>query len=92
VPAGSVLRRGEHRLEHRQQTRQVLIDTTELSAVRPLPAALSMGPQTAEQIADRIGAPESTEAVYLLLEHLAANDKARMSRTGRSRLDNLPRK
>ena len=45
-------------------------------------AALSTAPQTAEQIADEIGAPESTEAVYLLLEHLAANGRAQMTGPG----------
>ena len=42
-------------------------------------AALSRTPKTAEQIAADIGAPESTETVYLLLEHLAANRRARSS-------------
>jgi glucose-6-phosphate isomerase len=42
-------------------------------------AALSTIPQTAKQIADQVGAPESTEAVYLLLEHLAANGRAHMA-------------
>jgi glucose-6-phosphate isomerase len=41
-------------------------------------AALSKGPQMAEQIAIGLGVPESTEEVYLLLEHLAANGRARM--------------
>jgi glucose-6-phosphate isomerase len=40
-------------------------------------AALSTAPQTAEQVAKSIGSPESAETVYLLLEHLAANSRAR---------------
>jgi glucose-6-phosphate isomerase len=47
-------------------------------------AALSTAPQTAEQIANGIGAPESTEGVYLLLEHLAANGRAQMAGPGES--------
>src|SRR5256884_3160296 len=39
-------------------------------------AALSKDAQTAERIAGAIGAPEAAEAVYLLLEHLAANGRA----------------
>ncbi len=39
--------------------------------------ALSTTPQTAEQIAQTIGAAESAETVYLLLEHLAANKRAK---------------
>lgn len=42
-------------------------------------AALSTAPQTAEQIAAGIVAPESTEAVYLLLEHLTANGRSRVA-------------
>jgi glucose-6-phosphate isomerase len=42
-------------------------------------AALSSTPQTADQIAVRIGAEDQQETVYLLLEHLAANDRARIS-------------
>lgn len=42
-------------------------------------AALSPTPQTAEQISAAIGAPESVETVYLLLEHLAANGRTRAS-------------
>jgi glucose-6-phosphate isomerase len=40
-------------------------------------AALSTAPHTAEQIAAAIGAAESAETVFLLLEHLAANGRAR---------------
>ncbi len=40
-------------------------------------AALSTTPQTAEQIAAAIGATDSAETIYLLLEHLAANRRAR---------------
>ena len=42
-------------------------------------AALSNSPQTASQIAAAIGAPESAESVYLILEHLAANGRARIA-------------
>jgi glucose-6-phosphate isomerase len=41
--------------------------------------ALSAFPQTADQIAAAAGAREQTETVYLLLEHLAANGRARVS-------------
>jgi len=40
--------------------------------------ALSLSPRTAEQIAAAAGAREQTETVYLLLEHLAANGRARV--------------
>lgn len=45
-------------------------------------AALSATPQTADQIAAAIGAAESSESVYLILEHLAANGKADMKPSG----------
>jgi glucose-6-phosphate isomerase len=41
-------------------------------------AILSTTPQTAEQLATRAGAPESAEIIYLLLEHLAADGRARV--------------
>ncbi|HKB01502.1 MAG TPA: glucose-6-phosphate isomerase [Gemmataceae bacterium] len=41
-------------------------------------AALSETPQTAEQLAATAGAPEAVELVYLILEHLAANGRARL--------------
>jgi glucose-6-phosphate isomerase len=41
-------------------------------------AALSATPQTAEQIAETLGAPDEAESVYLLLEHLAANGRVRL--------------
>ncbi len=41
--------------------------------------ALSAAPQTAEQLAIEVGAPDTAETVYLLLEHLAANGRARMA-------------
>jgi glucose-6-phosphate isomerase len=47
-------------------------------------AALSSSPQTADQIAARIGAEDQQETVYLLLEHLAANDRVRMATDGRA--------
>ena len=40
-------------------------------------AALSATPQTAEQVAAATGTSESAETVYLLLEHLASNARAR---------------
>ena len=40
-------------------------------------AALSSTAQTAGQIAGVVGAPDAAESVYLLLEHLAANGRAR---------------
>ena len=43
-------------------------------------AALSSTPQTAEQVAAAIGAAQSAESVYLILEHLASNGRARMAR------------
>lgn len=42
-------------------------------------AALSKTPQTAEQIAGATGNADSVETVYLVLEHLAANGRARMT-------------
>jgi glucose-6-phosphate isomerase len=39
-------------------------------------SALSASPQTAEQVAATAGAPEAAVAVYLLLEHLAADGRA----------------
>jgi glucose-6-phosphate isomerase len=41
-------------------------------------AALSAIPQTIQQIAEAIGAADQEEAIYLLLEHLAANGRARI--------------
>jgi glucose-6-phosphate isomerase len=43
-------------------------------------ASLSAAPQTADQIAAAIGAAQSAESVYLILEHLSSNGRARMSR------------
>jgi len=40
-------------------------------------AALSNTPQTATQIAASIGTMEFAESVYLILEHLAANGRAK---------------
>jgi glucose-6-phosphate isomerase len=37
---------------------------------------LSSAPRTAEEIAGEIGAPESVETVYAVLEHMAANGRA----------------
>jgi len=47
-----------------------------------LVAALSSAPQTAEQIAAAAGAPEATETAYWILEHLAANGRARSQGDG----------
>ena len=44
-------------------------------------AVLSAEPKTADQIAEAVGAGESVETVYLVLEHLAANGRARIART-----------
>ena len=43
-------------------------------------AALSAASQTADQVATAIGATQSAESVYLILEHLASNAKARITR------------
>ena len=43
-------------------------------------AALSSTPQTADQVAAAIGAAQSAESVYLILEHLASNGRARIAR------------
>jgi glucose-6-phosphate isomerase len=48
-----------------------------LDLQRKVVAALSTTPQTADQIAARAGADAESETVYLLLEHLAANGRAR---------------
>jgi glucose-6-phosphate isomerase len=45
-------------------------------------AALSGTPQTAEQIAGALGAEDQVETVYCLLEHLAANGRARIAQSG----------
>jgi glucose-6-phosphate isomerase len=42
-------------------------------------AALAKAPQTVEQIAAAAGDPDAAETVYFLLEHLAANGRARSS-------------
>jgi glucose-6-phosphate isomerase len=42
-------------------------------------ASLSNTPQTASQIAAAIGAPESAESVYLTLENLAADGRAKIA-------------
>jgi len=41
--------------------------------------ALSTTPRTAEQIAHDIGAADAAETVYLVLEHLAANKRAKIA-------------
>jgi glucose-6-phosphate isomerase len=45
-------------------------------------AALSATPQTADEVAAQAGAPDQAETVYLLLEHLAANGRARTGEVG----------
>jgi glucose-6-phosphate isomerase len=45
-------------------------------------AALSDTPQTAVQVAAAAGAPDAVESVFLILEHLAANGRARMADAG----------
>jgi glucose-6-phosphate isomerase len=45
-------------------------------------AALAVKPQTADQIAAAVGSPDLAETVYLLLEHLAANGRARLAGAG----------
>jgi glucose-6-phosphate isomerase len=40
-------------------------------------SGLTAGPQTPEQIGARMGSPDAVESIYLLLEHLAANGKAK---------------
>jgi glucose-6-phosphate isomerase len=45
-------------------------------------AALSSTPQTVEQIAAATGTPETVETAYWILEHLAANGRARVSGDG----------
>ncbi len=44
--------------------------------------ALSATPQTADQVAAAAGAPDQVETVYQLLEHLAANGRARTAGPG----------
>jgi glucose-6-phosphate isomerase len=46
------------------------------------PAALSATPQTAEQIAAAAGESDAVETVFLVLEHLAANGRAKMTAAG----------
>lgn len=50
-----------------------------LDLQKQVAAALSSTPQLAEQIAAAIKAPDRVEAVYALLEHLAANGRATMT-------------
>jgi glucose-6-phosphate isomerase len=47
-------------------------------------AALSSAPQTAGQIAAAIGAAQSAESVYLILEHLSSNGRVKMMRASDS--------
>ncbi|MGE3820258.1 MAG: glucose-6-phosphate isomerase [Isosphaeraceae bacterium] len=44
--------------------------------------ALSTEPRTAQAIADAAAAPEDVETIYLILERLAANGRARLSQEG----------
>jgi len=43
-------------------------------------AALSSAPQTADQVAATIGAAQSAETIYLILEHLSSNGRAKTTR------------
>jgi glucose-6-phosphate isomerase len=45
-------------------------------------AALSTTSQTAEEIANTVGVPDAAETIYLLLEHLTANGRARFVESG----------
>ena len=45
-------------------------------------AALGPTPQTAEQVAASVGAIDAAETMFLLLEHLSANGRARMAGAG----------
>jgi glucose-6-phosphate isomerase len=45
-------------------------------------AALTTTPQTAEQVAATLGNTDAVEAVFLLLEHLAANGRVHASGAG----------
>jgi len=45
-------------------------------------AALGPTPQSAEQVAARVGATDAAETVFLLLEHLAANGRVRTAGAG----------
>jgi glucose-6-phosphate isomerase len=49
----------------------------DLAPTPEIAAALSTTPQAPEQVAASTGVPESAETVYLLLEHQAANGRAR---------------
>ena len=42
-------------------------------------AALTSSPQTADDLAKKIGAPDSAETVFMVLEHLAANGRVKAS-------------
>ena len=56
-------------------------------------ASLSATPQTADQIAAAIGQADQAETVYLVLEHLAANGRAKIvgGGSGRARRPSPPR-
>jgi glucose-6-phosphate isomerase len=45
-------------------------------------AAIGPTPQTAEQVAASVGATDAAETIFLLLEHLAANGRARTAGAG----------
>src|SRR5262245_8144968 len=53
-------------------------------------AALSATPQTADQVAAKAGAGDQAETVYLLLEHLAANGRARVADPARGTFCRAP--
>jgi glucose-6-phosphate isomerase len=45
-------------------------------------ASLSAKPQTAEQVASALQTPDAVESIFMILEHLAANGRARIAQTG----------
>lgn len=53
-----------------------------LELQRKVVAALSETPRTAEAIAREVGDPAAAEAIYQLLEHLAANGRVRLADAG----------
>jgi glucose-6-phosphate isomerase len=58
--------------------------TAVLALQRKIVAALSSNPQTADEVAAAVGAATQAHTVYLLLEHLAANGRAKIRDAGES--------
>jgi glucose-6-phosphate isomerase len=54
-----------------------------LDLQRQVEAALGVTPHTAAELAATIGQPDAVETVYLILEHLAANGRARLAQGAR---------